>query len=246
MRARAVVARSTLRSPGSRRSTTASPPTSPSPAATSPPSRRNGSSTASRGRPVPLGPMTGDQTAGEDLRHLPDAGLPVVPLDSGGDWVRVHPLLRELLLAQLSRATSGIEPALHLLASRWHMEHGMPDGSFAHALDAGDALAAGKIFASHLFRLDGTGLRSTRLRWRGGARRHAPKRRGRARSDHRPAGKADAGRGSVSRRRGARPHGAPRVRVTRVTFRPGGARPPGRCQGAPWTSSASAIVRGPR
>ncbi len=110
--------------------------------------------------------MTGDQAAGEDLRHLPDAGLPAVPLDSRGDWVRVHPLLRELLLAQLSRATSAIEPALHLLASRWHMERGMPDEAFAHALDAGDALAAGRIFASHLFRLDGTGRRSTLLRWR--------------------------------------------------------------------------------
>lgn len=110
--------------------------------------------------------LTGDPSAADELPRLRAAGLPVAEAGPGGEWFRVHRLLRDHLRAELHRADPALERALHLLASRWHMQHGSPEDAFEHALAAGDRRAAGRIYTGCLLGHHGTGRRITLLGWR--------------------------------------------------------------------------------
>ncbi|MDP9917407.1 LuxR family maltose regulon positive regulatory protein [Variovorax boronicumulans] len=60
-------------------------------------------------------------------------------------WYRVHPLLREILLARLERLPDDERRALHGAAWRWFEAHGHIDEAVRHAVLAGDAHAAADI-----------------------------------------------------------------------------------------------------
>ena len=60
-------------------------------------------------------------------------------------WYRVHPLLREILLARLERLPGEERGALHGAAWRWFEAHGHFDEAVRHAVLAGDAHAAADI-----------------------------------------------------------------------------------------------------
>lgn len=60
-------------------------------------------------------------------------------------WYRVHPLLREILLARLEKRPEDERRALHGAAWRWFEAHGHIDEAVRHAVLAGDAQAAADI-----------------------------------------------------------------------------------------------------
>lgn len=60
-------------------------------------------------------------------------------------WYRLHPLLREILLARIERLPEDERRALHDAAWRWFEAHGHVDEAVRHAVLAGDAHAAADI-----------------------------------------------------------------------------------------------------
>ncbi|MFJ4292251.1 LuxR C-terminal-related transcriptional regulator [Cupriavidus sp. NPDC089707] len=60
-------------------------------------------------------------------------------------WYRVHPLLREVLLARQSRQAAGPRQALHRAAWRWFELRGHLDEAVRHAVQAGEAHAAAEV-----------------------------------------------------------------------------------------------------
>lgn len=60
-------------------------------------------------------------------------------------WYRLHPLLREVLLARLAQRPAPEQRALHHAAWRWFETHGHTDESVRHAVQAGEAQAAGDM-----------------------------------------------------------------------------------------------------
>ncbi|SCX66159.1 LuxR C-terminal-related transcriptional regulator [Variovorax sp. EL159] len=68
-------------------------------------------------------------------------------------WYRVHPLLREILLARLERLPGDERRALHGAAWRWFEAHGHFDEAVRHAVLAGDAHAAADIVEACAFDL---------------------------------------------------------------------------------------------
>lgn len=69
---------------------------------------------------------------------LPDPG----PGAAGAAWYRLHPLLRETLLARFTAADPARQQAVHARASRWLSERGLLDEAIAHAVQAGETDAA--------------------------------------------------------------------------------------------------------
>lgn len=63
-------------------------------------------------------------------------------------WYRLHPLLREILLARVGKLSETEQQALHALAWRWFEARGHVDEAVRHAARAGDAQAAADIVAS--------------------------------------------------------------------------------------------------
>jgi len=60
-------------------------------------------------------------------------------------WYRIHPLLRETLLAQLAARGEAERRALHAAAWRWFVARGEVDDAVLHAVRAGDADAAAQL-----------------------------------------------------------------------------------------------------
>lgn len=91
------------------------------------------------------GPSTSSPT--ELLTRLESQGLFMVaagPRYPEG-WWRLHPLLRDVLLARLDALPEYERRELHTLAWTWFAEHDMPHDAVHHALQAGDAASAADI-----------------------------------------------------------------------------------------------------
>ena len=73
-----------------------------------------------------------------ELRGLAEAGLFVSPLDDAGRWYRLHGLLRDLLLRELTVTESGLEATLRRRAADWFEAQGMGDEAIEYAMAAGD------------------------------------------------------------------------------------------------------------
>jgi LuxR family maltose regulon positive regulatory protein len=80
--------------------------------------------------------------SGELLASLARRGVPLEPLDDGGLAFRAHPLLREALAAELTRAEPERVASLHRRAARWHRHTGDYDAAIRHALAARDTKLA--------------------------------------------------------------------------------------------------------
>lgn len=81
----------------------------------------------------------------ETIRTLAATNL-VRSLDHRGEWFELHPLVRELLRAELRRDEAADERSIHSRASEWWDRQGFPDLAIRHAGEAGDARRAGAIF----------------------------------------------------------------------------------------------------
>ena len=88
--------------------------------------------------------LAGDGSA-RTLATLARSNVLLVSLDRGGTSYRYHPLLKEMLHAELRRLDPGREPELHARASAWHDEHGDPDSAIHHAVAAGDPERCGAL-----------------------------------------------------------------------------------------------------
>src|SRR4051794_36347369 len=79
------------------------------------------------------------------LAALVRAGLPIEPLDRNEASFRCHPLLAQLLRAELARMEPDLEPQLHAPAAAWHGAHGDCDEALQHAVARGDPPAGAEL-----------------------------------------------------------------------------------------------------
>jgi LuxR family maltose regulon positive regulatory protein len=84
------------------------------------------------------------------LAAMARSNLLLVPLDRRDEWYRYHPLLADVLRAELRRAEPEVEAGLHSRASSWYEGHGDPDRAIEHAIDSGDVVQAGDLLWSHV------------------------------------------------------------------------------------------------
>jgi LuxR family maltose regulon positive regulatory protein len=86
-------------------------------------------------------------SSGADLERLAAAGV-VLAVDRGGERYRCHPLLRDLLLAELHRKEPALVQALHRRAATWYAAAGVGGAAVEHAHASGDqALLADLVLA---------------------------------------------------------------------------------------------------
>ncbi|CAG2143992.1 HTH-type transcriptional regulator MalT [Cupriavidus yeoncheonensis] len=78
------------------------------------------------------------------LARLEAGGFVLARTDDAGDetWYRIHPLLREVLLARLAGVPEAVVQERHGAACAWFRAHGMLDDAVHHAVQAGDVDAA--------------------------------------------------------------------------------------------------------
>lgn len=81
------------------------------------------------------------------LARLDNNALFISQVSSHSDetWYRLHPLLREVLLARLEGRQASQVPALHAIAWRWFHEHSQIDEAVRHAVRAGEPEAAADL-----------------------------------------------------------------------------------------------------
>ena len=93
------------------------------------------------GQPQALARMT------THLAHLDAQNLFISQVGSHDreSWYRLHPLLREVLLARLAQRPIGEQQALHRAAWRWFESRGHVDEAVRHAVQAGEAQAAADL-----------------------------------------------------------------------------------------------------
>jgi LuxR family maltose regulon positive regulatory protein len=84
------------------------------------------------------------------LAAMARSNLLLVPLDRRDEWYRYHPLLADVLRAELRRAEPEVEAGLHSRASSWYEGHGDPDRAIEHAIDSGDVAQAGDLLWGHV------------------------------------------------------------------------------------------------
>ena len=69
---------------------------------------------------------------------------------TGTSGYRYHPLLANVLRAELRRTEPEVEAGLHSRASAWYEDHGDPDRAIEHAIDSGDVAQAGDLLWGHV------------------------------------------------------------------------------------------------
>jgi LuxR family maltose regulon positive regulatory protein len=83
-------------------------------------------------------------SSGAALEHLAAHGI-IQPVDRGGERYRCHPLLHDLLRAELHRKEPSLVPELHRRAARWYGDTRLPDQAIDHAHLAGDLDHLGRL-----------------------------------------------------------------------------------------------------
>jgi LuxR family maltose regulon positive regulatory protein len=89
--------------------------------------------------------VMGTSGSGAALRDLARQGIPLVPLDTADSEYRHHPLLSEMLRAELRRSEPRRIAQLHRRACAWHEREGEVAPALEHAIEAGDIEAAGRL-----------------------------------------------------------------------------------------------------
>lgn len=90
---------------------------------------------------------TASSPSAEPLARLESQGFFMVPAGPRypEGWWRLHPLLRDVVLARLDALPKTELARLHTIAWHWFADHGMPHDAVHHALNAGDAQAAADL-----------------------------------------------------------------------------------------------------
>jgi LuxR family transcriptional regulator, maltose regulon positive regulatory protein len=100
-----------------------------------------------------------------ELRDLSHSNILLAPLDRRDEWFRFHPLFREMLRAELRRATPDQEAELNRRASEWWAAAGDWDRAMTHAVDGGALDRAGELLWMGIPELTTRGRNATVMRW---------------------------------------------------------------------------------
>ncbi|MET8040314.1 LuxR C-terminal-related transcriptional regulator [Micromonospora sp. NPDC005215] len=95
------------------------------------------------------GALTGRADAGQALADLAGTGGLLHREDTRPPWYRCHPLLADLLRADLARLPGPELRELHVRAADWYAGDGRPADALRHALTAGRWDLAGDLFVAH-------------------------------------------------------------------------------------------------
>ena len=115
--------------------------------------------------------VTGLSNGQTMLEYLDHSNLLIVPLDDQRRWYRYHHLLSDFLSSRLAQQQDSkhvkiIElEALHLRASEWYEEMGMPDGAVRHALAASDTTRTARLVGRVALSMIMAGARNTVQSW---------------------------------------------------------------------------------
>jgi LuxR family transcriptional regulator, maltose regulon positive regulatory protein len=93
--------------------------------------------------------LTGRPNGQASLRELARAEPLVDPLDTTDTWFRYHPLLAEVLRAELAHRFPEALPEVHSAAARWHAANGQPLHGVRHAVGAADWALAAELIGEH-------------------------------------------------------------------------------------------------
>jgi LuxR family transcriptional regulator, maltose regulon positive regulatory protein len=93
--------------------------------------------------------LTGLENAHALLDEACDRGLFVTAVDESRQWYRVHRLFGEALRQRLERRSPSLERELHQRAAQWYESSGGLVEAVGHAVQAGDAARAARIFETH-------------------------------------------------------------------------------------------------
>ncbi len=99
------------------------------------------------------------------LRDLSRSNMLLVPLDRQDEWFRFHPLLREMLRAELHRTEPEVERALNRRASEWWAARGDFDRAIGHAIESGSTALVGDLLWASLTDYMTRGRNATVLGW---------------------------------------------------------------------------------
>ncbi len=99
------------------------------------------------------------------LDELSRANMLLVPVDRRGEWYRLHPLLQEMLEAELRRSDGAAAVTIHLRASEWWRRAGETDQAIHHALEAGAEDLAGSLLFAAVPELMTRGRNATLVGW---------------------------------------------------------------------------------
>jgi LuxR family transcriptional regulator, maltose regulon positive regulatory protein len=88
--------------------------------------------------------------SGEILQRLEGENVPIVSLDTHGEWYRLNDLLRDELAGDLARRDPAAVNAIHLRASAWWAEHGDIARAIEHAHLAADMGRVSELVARML------------------------------------------------------------------------------------------------
>ena len=87
--------------------------------------------------------ILGRGDAARALEAIAQADVLLEPSEDAPGGYRLHPLVRELLQADLRRLEPALAPELHRRAAGWHARAGEPETALRHALATADAACAG-------------------------------------------------------------------------------------------------------
>ena len=82
--------------------------------------------------------LTGKENGQETLEKLDRANLFIIRLDEDRYWYRYHHLFTDLLMNRLRQTNLELIPTLHIRASEWFDEEGIPQDAIRHAIAAED------------------------------------------------------------------------------------------------------------
>ena len=118
--------------------------------------------------------VVGGTTATRLLERLQRRNLLVVPLDRRDEYYRYHPLLRQLLEAELRSESPDLVPELHARAAAWCEANGEPARAIDHAYLAGDPDLFGRLVLEGMQQVWASGRIDTVRDWMERLGRRAP------------------------------------------------------------------------
>ena len=90
---------------------------------------------------------------------------PVAVVGARSDWLRLHPLVRDVFRARFERLPALEQAALHARASQWFIDHGHLHEAATHALAAGDEALAQDYAVRALWSLGTWGMMDEARAW---------------------------------------------------------------------------------
>lgn len=93
------------------------------------------------------------------------ADTPILAVAELRDWIRIHPLARDFLLARFERLPSNEQQALHRRAADWYEQRGLFHQAGRHALAAGDTARAQEFAEESLLDLMRNGRIGEARQW---------------------------------------------------------------------------------